>query len=181
MQLAASTPTQERRHALHGGPCVFPGHHVLFHVLFHGLTTMYFSYVLFHMLLQCRLLSPRLRAHLRSKLARLCPVHLCNTRSREGVSDKGLLHKPVPPLAKTRWYLRLIVFALESHYQQVCSTQTGVPPEQCCCWFSCLLTSEWHSVNMSIYSNPAQGRSARFGSAWSGGEVELVILTNSGW
>ena len=93
---------------------------------------------------------------------------------------KALLHKPVPPLAKTRWYLRLTVFALESHYQQVCSTQTGVPPEQCCCWFSCLLTSEWHSVNMSIYSNPAQGRSARFGSAWSGGEVELVILTNSG-
>ena len=29
-------------------------------------------------------------------------------------------------------------------------------------------------------SNPAQGRSARFGSTWSGGEVELVILTNSG-
>ena len=115
LQPAASTSWLERRHALHGGPCVFPGHHVLFHVLFHGLTTMYFSYVLFHMLLQCRLLSPRLRAHLRSKLARLCPVHLCNTRSREGVSDKGLLHKPVPPLAKTRRYLRLIVFALESH------------------------------------------------------------------
>ena len=29
-------------------------------------------------------------------------------------------------------------------------------------------------------SNPAQGRSARFGSTWSGGEVELVTLTNSG-
>ena len=30
------------------------------------------------------------------------------------------------------------------------------------------------------YSNPAQGRSARFVSAWSGGEVELIILINSG-
>ena len=30
------------------------------------------------------------------------------------------------------------------------------------------------------YSNPAQGRSARFVSAWSGGEVELITLINSG-
>ena len=28
---------------------------------------------------------------------------------------KGLLLKPVPPLAKARWYLRLTVLALESH------------------------------------------------------------------
>ena len=41
------------------------------------------------------------------------------------------------------------------------------------------LSSEWYSAHMPI-SNPAQGRSARFGSTWSGGEVELVILTNSG-
>ena len=41
------------------------------------------------------------------------------------------------------------------------------------------LSSKWYSAHMPI-SNPAQGRSARFGSTWSGGEVELVTLTNSG-
>ena len=40
--------------------------------------------------------------------------------------------------------------------------------------------SEGHSVNIYPYSNPALGRSARFGSAWSGGEVELITLMNSG-
>ena len=41
------------------------------------------------------------------------------------------------------------------------------------------LSSEWYSAHMPI-SNPAQGRSARFVSAWSGGEVELITLINSG-
>ena len=41
------------------------------------------------------------------------------------------------------------------------------------------LSSEWHSVNMSIFKS-SSGRSARFVSAWSGGEVELIILINSG-
>ena len=86
---------------------------------------------------------------------------------------KALLHKPVPPLAKTRWYLRLTVFALESHYQQVCSTQTGVLPEQCCCWFSCLLTSEWHSVNMSIFkSSSGEERQICECLEWRGGRVD---------
>ena len=65
---------------------------------------MYYSYVLFHVLEQCRLLSPRLRAHNRSILARLCPVHLFNLGAETGVLGKGLLHKPVPPLAKARWW-----------------------------------------------------------------------------
>ena len=36
------------------------------------------------------------------------------------------------------------------------------------------------TLEISRYSNPALGRSARFGSAWSGGEVELITLINSG-
>ena len=40
------------------------------------------------------------------------------------------------------------------------------------------LSSEWHSVIKYPYSNPAQGRSARFVSAWSGGEVETPGWSN---
>ena len=40
-------------------------------------------------------------------------------------------------------------------------------------------SSEWLSVNIQ-YSNRALGRSARFGSAWSGGEVESVNVADSG-
>jgi len=69
------------------------------HVLFHG-----HNHVLFHVLEQCRLLSPRLRAHNWSTLARLCPVHLFNLGAETGVLGKGLLHKPVPPLAKAQWW-----------------------------------------------------------------------------
>ena len=69
----------------------------------------------FHVLLKCRLQSSRLRAHNWSKLARLCPVHLFNLGAETGVLGKGLLHKPVPPLAKARWHLRLTVFAQEYH------------------------------------------------------------------
>ena len=91
---------------------------------------MYYSSVLFHVLLQCKLLSPRLRAHIRSKLARLCPVHLCNTRSREGVLGKGLPHKPVPPLAK----------AYSSMYSTMCHIMEAA---------MCLLTD--HSMYFSMY------------------------------
>ena len=94
---------------------------------------MYYSYVLFHVLEQCRLLSPRLRAHNRSILARLCPVHLFNLGAETGVLGKGLLHKPVPPLAKARWWypaseyhLSTGVFIVESPYNN-----THVDPHVC--------------------------------------------------
>ena len=82
---------------------VFPCHHVLFHVLFHGRSHVLFLCT-FHVFEQCRLLSPRLRAHNRSILARLCLVHLFNLGAETGVLGKGLLHKPVPPLAKAQWW-----------------------------------------------------------------------------
>ena len=40
-------------------------------------------------------------------------------------------------------------------------------------------SSDRHSVNLSIFES-SLGRSARFESAWSGGEVELVRMTDSG-
>ena len=69
----------------------------------------------------------------------------------------------------------------------------GIPNQQAClvCTPNILLCtvslelhvcqfSEGHSVNIYPYSNPALGRSARFESAWSGGEVELISMINSG-
>ena len=74
LQLAASTPdtrpptpTCTAWRVVWFSTC----HRVLFHVVFHD-----HNHVPFHVLEQCRLLSPRLRAHNRSILARLCPVHL---------------------------------------------------------------------------------------------------------
>ena len=121
-------------------PCTFPwlGNHVLI------LCT-------FHVLLQCRLLSPRLRAHTWSILARLCPVHLCNLVTETGVLGKGLLLKPVPPLAKARWYLRLTVLALESHL----STGLLILESPRAVSMSILMPVDFrgHSVNIAIFES----------------------------
>ena len=85
------------------------------------------------------------------------------------VPDKGLLHQPgLTTPVKRRGIPHL----------QVCPAcqqglQTRILSEPAC------LSSKWYSAHMPI-SNPAQGRSARFGSTWSGGEVELITLIDSG-